>query len=175
MKITELRLNELIVVHDVGFSELSDGMPVIGRVNEVVIDNIIVDKNDEATIISMGNEYVITNRNEFERYEVKETSPMDRINKTLAHGKECVERARLNSSNDVQQRKRSAPSHYEGDIDFLDYFFMQSTPDERRGAMKFTMGRYSTRLGRKDDEISELKKIADYANRYIEVLENERS
>ncbi|WP_426429094.1 DUF3310 domain-containing protein [Staphylococcus equorum] len=158
MKITELRLNELIVVHDVGFSELSDGMTVIGRVNEVVIDNIIDGENDEATIVPMGNEYVITNRNEFERFH-----------------KERTENVQPNFSNDLQQNKRKAPSHYEGDIDFLDYFFMQSTPDERRGAMKFTMGRYSTRLGRKDEEISELKKIADYANRYIEVLENERT
>lgn len=174
MKITELRLNELIVVHDVGFSELSDGMPVIGRVNEVVIDNIIVDKNDEATIISMGNRYEITNENSFEPFS-KRKSQMDEIKKAIEKGRECIENLRLNSSNDVQQNKRNAPSHYEGDVDFLDYFFMQSTPEERRGAMKFTMGRYSTRLGRKDDEIKELKKIADYANRYIEALENERS
>lgn len=173
MKISELKLNEHIVVHDIGISEYSNGMPVVGRVDEITLSN----EGDEATVVSissMGTEYEITDENSFEPFSKRESS-MEEINKAIEKGRECIENLRLNSSNDVQQNKRKAPSHYEGDIDFLDYFFMQSILEERRGAMKFTMGRYSTRLGRKDDEISELKKIADYAKRYIEVLENERS
>ena len=57
------------------------------------------------------------------------------------------------------------------DKDFLDEFFRDSTSEEIRGAMKFTMGKYVKRLGKKDDLISELKKINDYSARYTEHLE----
>lgn len=40
------------------------------------------------------------------------------------------------------------------------------TPEEFRGAMKFTIGKYVRRLGKKDSVISEVTKIADYAMRW---------
>ena len=59
------------------------------------------------------------------------------------------------------------PKHYEnGGEDFLDRTIRTSTPDELRGAIKFTIGKYVDRLGQKDDEVSELTKIINYATRY---------
>lgn len=52
--------------------------------------------------------------------------------------------------------------------DFLDKFFATHTPEEVRGAMKFTIGKYQDRLGKKDSEVKEVTKIADYSNRWME-------
>lgn len=36
------------------------------------------------------------------------------------------------------------------------------------GAMKFNIGKYLRRLGKKDDELQELEKVADYAERLLQ-------
>ncbi|MEB7753301.1 DUF3310 domain-containing protein [Staphylococcus pseudoxylosus] len=43
--------------------------------------------------------------------------------------------------------------------------------EEFQGTMKSQISKYAIRLGRKDDKISELKKIEDYARRYRQKLE----
>ena len=54
------------------------------------------------------------------------------------------------------------------DRDFIDEFQSTKTPDEVRGAMLFSMGKYQRRYGKKDDHLAEAIKIADYANRLVE-------
>lgn len=54
--------------------------------------------------------------------------------------------------------------------DFLQRFFENSTPEEVKGAMVFTMGKYIERLGKKDAVEKELDKIIDYAARYRDFL-----
>ena len=62
---------------------------------------------------------------------------------------------------------RAAPDHYEnGGEDFLDRLFRTGTPVEILGAMRFTIGKYADRLGKKDDQVKELDKIINYATRY---------
>lgn len=63
--------------------------------------------------------------------------------------------------------------HYAEDADGKDYlqrFFENSTQEEVRGAMVFTMGKYIERLGKKDAVEKELGKIIDYATRYRDFL-----
>lgn len=55
--------------------------------------------------------------------------------------------------------------------DWIDEFARTSTVDEFRGAMAFNIGKYVRRMGRKDERIKEIKKIADYANRWAEYEE----
>jgi hypothetical protein len=50
--------------------------------------------------------------------------------------------------------------------DWIDEFAKTATVDEFRGAMKFTIGKYLRRIGKKDDISLELEKIADYAKRW---------
>jgi hypothetical protein len=50
--------------------------------------------------------------------------------------------------------------------DWIDEFSKNATVDEFRGAMKFTIGKYLRRIGKKDDITLELEKIADYSNRW---------
>ncbi|MEJ7218768.1 DUF3310 domain-containing protein [Staphylococcus gallinarum] len=65
--------------------------------------------------------------------------------------------------------------HYQSNtddgIDLIDFWHMQMSKEEFRGAMKSQISKYAIRLGRKDEEIAELKKIEDYARRYRQKLE----
>ncbi|WP_436881751.1 DUF3310 domain-containing protein [Mammaliicoccus sciuri] len=67
----------------------------------------------------------------------------------------------------------AVPNHYKADIDVIEFCRQHFTDEEFKGAMKFNLIKYPTRLGRKDDMVKELDKIIDYAQRYKEVLENE--
>ncbi|WP_259341310.1 DUF3310 domain-containing protein [Staphylococcus simulans] len=62
------------------------------------------------------------------------------------------------------------PAHYQGtgDIDVIEFCRQHFTPEEFRGAMKFNLIKYPTRLGRKDALDKELDKIIDYAQRLKE-------
>ena len=75
----------------------------------------------------------------------------------------------------IEKSENVKQQHYQSNtddgIDLIDFWYMQMTPEEFQGAMKSNLQRYSTRLGRKDDRIAELKKIEDYARRYREKLE----
>lgn len=66
-------------------------------------------------------------------------------------------------------------AHYQSNtddgIDLIDFWHMQMSKEEFRGAMKSQISKYAIRLGRKDEEIAELKKIEDYARRYRQKLE----
>ena len=53
--------------------------------------------------------------------------------------------------------------------DWIDEFYSTRSVEELRGAMIFTIGKYLRRVGKKDSVISEVKKIADYANRWLEL------
>jgi len=68
----------------------------------------------------------------------------------------------------------TVPNHYNnGGEDYIDRTFRTGTEEEIRGAIKFSIGKYVDRLGKKDDEVKELAKIIDYATRYKTHLEKE--
>ena len=50
--------------------------------------------------------------------------------------------------------------------DWIDEFTRTATPEEFRGAMKFTVGKYLRRAGKKDSMISEIRKMRDYCQRW---------
>jgi len=53
--------------------------------------------------------------------------------------------------------------------DWIDEAARTFTPEEFRGAMRFSIGKYNRRMGKKDNLISEIEKIRDYATRWLEV------
>lgn len=63
------------------------------------------------------------------------------------------------------QLKQSRYQDSAGD-DWIDECARTLTPEEFRGAMKFTIGKYIRRAGKKDDLIKEIGKIEDYARRW---------
>lgn len=83
------------------------------------------------------------------------------------HLSEIVDNAEFGSIGTV-------PNHYNnGGEDYIDRTFRTGTEEEIRGAIKFSIGKYVDRLGKKDDEAKELAKIIDYATRYKTHLEKE--
>lgn len=108
MNISDLKIGKYVVVNDLGASNYSSGMRVIGKVVE--IDG----KGNYAIIESLAkHRYEITDFNDFELW-AKEIE-----NKTKRMGLD-------KQTNDLQQRKRkdnvNSPSHYNfGDIEVVDF------------------------------------------------------
>lgn len=57
--------------------------------------------------------------------------------------------------------------------DWIDEFARTATVDEFRGAMRFTIGKYNRRAGKKDELIKEIDKMRDYCDRWL-AYEKER-
>lgn len=65
----------------------------------------------------------------------------------------------------LREAKQPRYQDHNGD-DWIDEFARTATPEEFRGAMRFTVGKYLRRLGRKDAELSEVRKMRDYCQRW---------
>ncbi|WP_341636398.1 DUF3310 domain-containing protein [Staphylococcus casei] len=127
MKIRDLDLERYVIVYDIGKSEYSNGMTVVGKVIELEFDDY--DKN-KAVIESMQNEYEITDDNEFEFWTKSiedKTESLSATEKTMNVGLGIsIPTTEYKQSNDLQQRKRNDtvnhPSHYNyGDIEIIDF------------------------------------------------------
>lgn len=68
-----------------------------------------------------------------------------------------------NDGDHYDKQPRYQDAHGE---DWIDEFARTATADEFRGAMRFTIGKYVRRVGRKDSYESELLKIEDYCRRW---------
>ena len=62
-----------------------------------------------------------------------------------------------------QERYRDATGE-----DWIDEFARTATAEEFRGAMRFTIGKYNRRMGKKDELTKEIGKIKDYAERWLD-------
>lgn len=51
--------------------------------------------------------------------------------------------------------------------DLIDEFAKNNTPDEFRAVINFNIQKYSKRYGKKDEQLKEARKIADYASRLV--------
>lgn len=58
--------------------------------------------------------------------------------------------------------------------DLIDKWADEYSAEEFDLIMWTVMERYRTRLGRKDDRVQEIRKIADYANRWLAVEEGRK-
>ncbi|WP_253901219.1 DUF3310 domain-containing protein [Staphylococcus xylosus] len=126
MKIRDLNLDDYVIVYDIGKSEHSEGMTVVGRVEELEFK----DANENTALInSMGNLYEITDNNYFDLWsnyiESKTESLSDKsiLKVGLGVSKPATE---YKQSNDLQQRKRNDavnhPTHYNyGEIETIDF------------------------------------------------------
>ena len=50
--------------------------------------------------------------------------------------------------------------------DWIDEFARTASVDEFRGAMRFSIGKYNRRMGRKDEILAEVRKMKDYCQRW---------
>ncbi|MFQ3845095.1 DUF3310 domain-containing protein [Staphylococcus pseudoxylosus] len=119
MKIRDLNLDQYVIVYDIGKSEHSEGMTVVGRVHELVFKD---ESENRAMILSMGTLYIIYDNNYFDLW----SNYIENKTEHIAFDKENTKKAKKLLSNDVQQRKRNDtvnhPSHYNyGEIEVIDY------------------------------------------------------
>jgi hypothetical protein len=77
---------------------------------------------------------------------------------------------------DFGQRNQVKQERYtnENGRDLIDKWADEYKPEEFDLIMWTVMERYRTRLGRKDARLTEIRKIADYANRWLAVEEGRK-
>lgn len=78
MKIRDLNLDDYVIVYDVGKSENSEGMTVVGRVDEIIFNE---DDENEAGIDSLGNLYHFDDNNYFDLWSNSIKDKTESINK----------------------------------------------------------------------------------------------
>lgn len=136
MKIRDLDLDQYVIVYDMGKSEYSEGMTVIGCVEEIVFND---DNDNVATINSLGKFYDITDNNEFVLWSKSIKGKTERISKARrpSNASKLLEKSIEDSeeyinkvkSNDLQQRKRNEqntkPDYYQFD-DFEMYEIVEA-------------------------------------------------
>ena len=64
----------------------------------------------------------------------------------------------------MQDMKKPRYQDAKGD-DWIDEFARTATAEEFHGAMRFTIGKYNRRMGKKDDMLKEVRKMKDYCAR----------
>lgn len=67
---------------------------------------------------------------------------------------------------DPQHAKQPRYQDATGD-DWIDEFARTATTEEFRGAMRFTIGKYNRRMGKKDELPKEIAKMRDYCDRWL--------
>ena len=76
-----------------------------------------------------------------------------------------------------EEQDNNIPEHYKGseNIDVIDFLYQQLPFEQFKGFMKGNMIKYPVRAGRKYDELADIKKARDYADRLIEKMEVEEN
>jgi len=75
-----------------------------------------------------------------------------------------------------EEKENNVPEHYKGNgnIDVIDFLYQQLPFEQFKGFMKGNMIKYPVRAGQKDDELTDIKKARDYADRLIEKMEDQQ-
>jgi hypothetical protein len=73
------------------------------------------------------------------------------------------------SPEEVQDFTKQPRYKDENGLDWIDEFAANNSIEDFRAAMRFTIGKYERRLGKKDEFSKELYKISDYYARWSQV------
>lgn len=159
MKIRDLDKGRYIIVYDMGKSEYSDGMTIVGKVVELIFND---ESKNEAIIESMPfQHYTVTDDNYFDYWNDYIESKTERVGN---HKRQ---------SNDLQQRKRkdmvNSPSHYNrGKIEAIVIIEQIASAYPIKVALSIgNTVKYLIRAPFKNG-VEDLKKAAWYLNRAIE-------
>lgn len=118
------------------------------------------------------------------RYQIDEFTEIEKVSEQLKRELDCYkntmeEKQKMQQYNTggltTSQKANKVPTHYQGssDIDLIEFFYQQWGMEALKAVVSFNIQRYALRLGRKDEETQELKKIIDYAQRFIDKKETE--
>ncbi|GGB85609.1 DUF3310 domain-containing protein [Staphylococcus nepalensis] len=180
MKIRDLNINDYVIVYDLGKSEYSEGMTVVGRVDEIIFNE---DDKNEAGIDSLGNFYHFDDSNYFDLWSNYIESKTERVstpnpgkiysysNSTVGPNEEIISHKQ---SNDVQQRKRNEqnvkPDYYQFE-DFEMYEIVEAICKHYNPVVAAWIGQaiqYIGRAPRKNGK-EDIAKARDMIERAFEV------
>ena len=165
MKIRDLNINDYVIVYDLGKSEYSEGMTVVGKVFARSLDYACIKT-------ATDDIYIISDDNYFDLWSNYIESKTEHI----AFDKENTKKAKKLLSNDLQQRKRkdtvNHPSHYNyGDIEVID--FIEQVTKHYNPNVAYHIGnaiKYIARAPFKNG-VEDLKKAVWYLDRAIKKWE----
>lgn len=172
MKIRDLNLDDYVIVYDIVAydivkNEYSEGMTVVGRVDEIIFNE---DGKNEAIINVTGDLYGITDNNYFDLWSNYIESKTEHI----AFDKENTKKAKKLLSNDVQQRKRKEenvkPDYYQFE-DFEMYEIVEAICKHYNPVVAAWIGQaiqYIGRAPRKNGK-EDIAKARDMIERALEV------
>lgn len=153
VRIAELNRND-IVQFQAGFKNVKAMQTAI--VNRVYAEEILLKTVWKAEVENQGGyKFTITDNDDFMRVNVPFTRKVDM----------------------QEEQDNNTPDHYKGseNIDVIDFLYQQLPFEQFKGFMKGNMIKYPVRAGRKDDELADIKKARDYADRLIEKMEAEEN
>ncbi len=104
---------------------------------------------------------------EIEAVEMPLKRAMRSLDTAWDEGERRMEAIGTNGPTGDHYPKQARYQDHQGE-DWIDEFARIATPDEFRAAMRFTIGKYLRRMGRKDRRETELRKVEDYARRWRE-------
>jgi len=166
------------------YSTFDDGCLVSARISSISV----LSRNRKRTIITKQqfvDAYNEKNKpvgNQQKTLDEAFCEPVAKLNVTVENNTQHTIHADL-SDIDTEKFKREfheagkhlalTPSHYSviNGKDLIARSAESYKTDEFRGAMRFNIEKYIDRLGKKDSLVKELRKIADYANRWAEYEE----
>ena len=121
-------------------------------------------------------------RAELERVNADNSQLFDAIKKRDTEHLDLMARhSALQDEFDALQREASKPERYISkpgeDKDYIDHTYDSMSFEQFVAAIQWTIGKYFSRFGKKDDIVKEAYKIRDYANRFYDkvVLESEKT
>lgn len=131
MKIRDLNVGDYVIVYDIGKSENSEGMTVVGRVFARSLDYACIKTaTDDIYTISDNNYFDLWSKSIEDKTESVSDKSIPKAGQEFYFDAKDLGPHNFikinNQSNDVQQRKRNDtvnhPSHYNyGDIEVIDY------------------------------------------------------
>jgi len=125
----------------------------------------LVEIIDRESIIMKGEAHVF-DWSEIEKYRIlpsKPFKPSDLKPGPIMHVRDGLPGPALKALGIKQPRYQDDKGE-----DWIDEFARTKTVEEFRGAMSFSIGKYNRRCGKKDEVLKEVKKVADYAQRWVQ-------
>ena len=90
--------------------------------------------------------------------------PCDDCRGTLKHWQpNCQEEAPTPNMQEPKVEPELRNAHYQTDIQPIEFMQANMSPEAFKGGLLFNIFKYSSRFGKKDDELKEAIKIADYS------------
>ncbi|MCJ1656711.1 DUF3310 domain-containing protein [Staphylococcus sp. NRL 18/288] len=179
-RIADLNKNDVIEYIDFANDQQLTQLAIVNQVkgeHDVVSDSIkweaqVEKMNGEKVIIDNSWDFVKSNKPFSRKLNTSGETEIKVIHQKTGT-KFSTTMEKLNKDSKDETEPDTTPEHYQGKdgVDVIDFVKQQLSDDHFKGFMLGNIIKYSTRAGRKDDELEDIKKAKVYCERLIDVLE----